>query len=127
MGDCRKFPPMLQRRLAFLNFAYFVCVENFQGLRAARGRKAGRHTQAMESSSSQGPPLCLTHYHKQPVPASKISLSLSTAPQEDHPQVILILGEVSEQNPPMPEQSETLPEFLCSPSKGKYSGYPTFR
>ena len=47
--------------------------------------------------------------------------------QQEPPWIMLILGDTSKQNQPIPEYSETFTEFVCSLSKGKHPPYPNFR
>ena len=47
----------------------------------------------------------------------KLSQTLSAAPQKDHPWFILILGEVSEQKPRVPEHSQRFKSFSAAPEQ----------
>ena len=56
----------------------------------------------------------------------RLSQTLSEDPQRDHPQVILILDEVSSQITPVPEYFQRFKKFICSSRMGRYTGYHDF-
>ena len=55
---------------------------------------------------------------------SETFTNFTAAPQQDYPQVILILGEVLQHNPKINKCPQRFKKVICSSWTGQYTGYP---